>query len=484
MTPISHPVHRPGQRRRASGKRTGVCTAALSLVLALGLVLGPGTLPSPAQVRTETGQDKAVRDGTAPARQQILRGSVDVRASLRNDAAELSLRHSDSPHDAALDREVFRPEDVCLGVPDRARRERTGPLMSSETEFLGTEGEKFYELPQEPDQDLVSLILDTTDVDYSELSQEGGHFSLVPVSMPQGSRFGVHTQQENNPPNVLVDSTRGKWSIASTGPSRTPVRWAFTEPGTYAFDLQFTAETPRGGKLTSGKHRLTFAVGDQAINACATSHAEKQSPAPSGPGATPPSRPSAHPSATAPRAESPTAAPDSVRSSPASDAPASDSPSSGSQSSSSSAPSSSTPSSAPNSPALGGPAPVAMPATTPSKVSPSPSAPPPASGTGHGGAPGDGSNHNHEIVGPQPAAMTEPTPLPTGISPVAQGPVRGSDGSSRAEPSPRAAPRPQTAAHQAVVPRAAAVCAAMLGLTLAGCALYRRRLSATGASEE
>lgn len=180
MTPISHPVHRPGQRRRASGKRTEVCTAALSLVLALGLVLGPGTLPSPAQVRTETGQDKAVRDGTAPARQQILRGSVDVRASLRNDAAELSLRHSDSPHDAALDREVFRPEDVCLGVPDRARRERTGPLMSSETEFLGTEGEKFYELPQEPDQDLVSLTLDTSDVDYSELSPRGRPLLIGP----------------------------------------------------------------------------------------------------------------------------------------------------------------------------------------------------------------------------------------------------------------------------------------------------------------
>lgn len=465
MTPIPRPVHRPGPRRRDSGNRTGAWTTALSLVLALGLVLGPGMLPSPAQVKTETEQENAVRDGTAPARRQILRGSVDVRASLRDDAAELSLQHSDSPRDAALSREAFRPEEVCLGVPDEARRERTGPLMSSWTEFLGAEGGGFYELPQEPDPDLIHLALDTADVDFSEVSPGGGHLSLVPVSMPQGSRFGVYAQHESDPPNVLLDSTRGKWSIASTGPSRTPAHWAFTEPGTYAFDIQFTAETPRGGKVTSGRHRLTFAVGNLAIDACAARPAERQPPASSGHSATPPPRPSAHPSTITPGAESTAAVPDSAPDSPT--------------------PSSQPPRSpTPESPTLGESAPAAMPATTPSRVSTSPSAPPPASGPEHGGVPGDGSNRIHEIVRPKPAARTEPTPLPTGISPVAQGPVRGSDGSSRTAPSPQAAPRPQTAANKAVVPRAAAVCAAMLGMTLAGCALYRRRLASAGAGEK
>ena len=149
-------------------------------------------------------------------------------------------------------------------------------------DFMGPVGEKTFLLPQTQKRDVIWPGYNTEKLNYKDYKDGVVQLSIKPVSMPEGASFGMWlTDNLGGPGEILVDSTKDDFTIDTTFPTHTHTNWAFSKPGTYVFEVTYTAETTDGKKLASQPQHLTMAMGDKAIADCAPDKPEpKPAPAP------------------------------------------------------------------------------------------------------------------------------------------------------------------------------------------------------------
>ncbi|WP_237218693.1 choice-of-anchor M domain-containing protein, partial [Rothia nasimurium] len=229
-------------------------------------------------------------------------GHVDIKATLAGGALALALK--DETRQITTDTTERSLNEVAFGVAEAARFTRTPQLMAPELDFLGPAGSEFYGLPQTQQPGIIWPGWNTQDVDYSQLTGPVT-LHLVPKTLPQGASYGVYEQDFAGA--VTLHAVGGaaleqaKTAISIDFATHAHANWVFTTPGTYAFDVYYSAPLPDGTTARSETQQTVFAVGQQAIDDCLTAVAEP-SPEPTveptvEPSAEPTVEPSVEPSA-------------------------------------------------------------------------------------------------------------------------------------------------------------------------------------------
>ena len=114
---------------------------------------------------------------------------------------------------------------------------------------MGPVGEKTFLLPQTQNATLSGLAI-TPKLNYKDYKDGVVQLNIKPVSMPEGASFGMWlTGDLGGPGEILVDSTKDDFTIDTTFPTHTHTNWAFSKPGTYVFEVTYTAETTDGRSL-------------------------------------------------------------------------------------------------------------------------------------------------------------------------------------------------------------------------------------------
>ncbi|WP_237221562.1 choice-of-anchor M domain-containing protein [Rothia nasimurium] len=261
----------------------------------------PSIEPTPAPTPALPAQQCQAPD--LAGRYLLTDGHVDIKATLAGGALALALKDETRQITTeATDRSL---NEVAFGVTEAARFTRTPQLMAPELDFLGPAGSEFYGLPQTQQPGIIWPGWNTQDVDYSQIT---GPVTLhmVPKTLPQGASYGIYEQDFAG--KVTLHAAGGaaleqaKTAISIDFATHAHANWVFTTPGTYAFDVYYSAPLPDGTTARSETQQTVFAVGQQAIDDCLTAGAEP-SPEPSAeptaePSAEPSVEPSADPSAT------------------------------------------------------------------------------------------------------------------------------------------------------------------------------------------
>jgi surface-anchored protein len=164
---------------------------------------------------------------------------------------------------------------VKFVVGENARHKRHGAgMMSHELDFLGPENSVFYGMPQTQQEGVLWPGYNTQDVDFGALTEDGVRLSIEPKRMPRGANFGLFTTDYIGRPSVLIDSTQQKHALRSTFATHVHANWAFTKPGTYAFDVAYSATLKDGTPISSKKQSLIVVVGEPETDDCASAPEE------------------------------------------------------------------------------------------------------------------------------------------------------------------------------------------------------------------
>ncbi|WP_421083792.1 choice-of-anchor M domain-containing protein [Rothia nasimurium] len=202
-------------------------------------------------------------------------GHVDIKATLAGGALALALKDETRQITTeATDRSL---NEVAFGVTEAARFTRGPQIMDPELDFLGPAGSEFYGLPQTQQPGIVWPGWNTQDVDYSQIT---GPVTLhmVPKNLPQGASYGIYEQDFAG--KVTLHAAGGaareqaKTAITIDFATHAHANWVFTSPGTYTFEVYYSAPLPDGTTARSEIQQATFAVGQQAIDDCLTAVAE------------------------------------------------------------------------------------------------------------------------------------------------------------------------------------------------------------------
>lgn len=207
-------------------------------------------------------------------------GHVDIMGVRDGDAFETKLK--DETNIGASGLTYRKLDDVFFAVHNNAMISRPENYGDPSFDFMGPVGEKTFLLPQTQKRDVIWPGYNTEKLNYKDYKDGVVQLNIKPVSMPEGASFGMWlTDNLGGPGEILVDSTKDDFTIDTTFPTHTHTNWAFSKPGTYVFEVTYTAETTDGKKLASQPQHLTMAMGDKAIADCAPDKPEpKPAPAP------------------------------------------------------------------------------------------------------------------------------------------------------------------------------------------------------------
>lgn len=215
----------------------------------------PTSIPDPDQGETDT---PAV---PSTDRVTLSDGHVDVRVTRGSKEETLSLTLGDST--GQVDKHEIERDltSVVLAVPASALAKRTQRMADPSYDFLGPIGSQAYHLTQSQTPGLIWPGFSTEHV-AGAYPEQGIDIILRPRTRPDdGDAFFFLSR--NLAPGIeelLVDTRTGRDSVISTSvSSHLHGGWAFTQPGTYVFDVQ--ARIP-GTQVVSEVKPLTFRVGE------------------------------------------------------------------------------------------------------------------------------------------------------------------------------------------------------------------------------
>lgn len=199
-------------------------------------------------------------------------GHVDIVGKTADGGLNIALKDETRQHSTTtVERKL---DDVKFMVGENARHKRHGAgMMSPELDFLGPENSVFYGMPQTQQEGVLWPGYNTQDIDFGTLNEDGVRLSIEPKRMPHEANFALFTTDYIGRPSVLIDSTQRKHALSSTFATHVHVNWAFTKPGTYAFDVAYSATLKDGTPISSKKQSLTVVVGEPDTNDCASAPA-------------------------------------------------------------------------------------------------------------------------------------------------------------------------------------------------------------------
>lgn len=287
------------------------------------------SVPKETSVPATEGKNPEGTEGTVcSAKLSLDHGHVDIMGVREGDAFETKLK--DETNIGASGLTYRKLDDVVFAVHNNAMIPRPENHSDPSFDFMGPVGEKTFLLPQTQKRDVIWPGYNTEKLNYKDYKDGVVQLNIKPVSMPEGASFGMWlTGDLGGPGEILVDSTKDDFTIDTTFPTHTHTNWAFSKPGTYVFEVTYTAETTDGKKLASQPQHLTMAMGDKAIADCAvdkpepkpapssTSKAPAPKPAPSSTSAAPKPKPTTKPApSSTSKAPAPKPAPSSTSATP------------------------------------------------------------------------------------------------------------------------------------------------------------------------
>lgn len=227
----------------------------------------PSASPEPTTPSTD-GTQKCEDPGLA-RRLPLDNGHVDIVGKTSDGGLNIALKDETRQHSTTtVEREI---DDVKFVVGENARHKRHGAgMMSHELDFLGPENSVFYGMPQTQQEGVLWPGYNTQDIDFGALTEDGVRLSIEPKRMPRGANFGLFTTDYIGRPSVLIDSTQQKHALRSTFSTHVHANWAFTKPGTYAFDVAYSATLKDGTPTSSKKQSLIVVVGEPETDDCAS----------------------------------------------------------------------------------------------------------------------------------------------------------------------------------------------------------------------
>ncbi|MGI1860268.1 choice-of-anchor M domain-containing protein [Corynebacterium striatum] len=286
------------------------------------------SVPKETSVPATEGKNPEGTEGTVcSAKLSLDHGHVDIMGVREGDAFETKLK--DETNIGASGLTYRKLDDVVFAVHNNAMIPRPENHSDPSFDFMGPVGEKTFLLPQTQKRDVIWPGYNTETLNYKDYKDGVVQLNIKPVSMPEGASFGMWLTDFGGPGEILVDSTKDDFTIDTTFPTHTHTNWAFSKPGTYVFEVTYTAETTDGKKLASQPQHLTMAMGDKAIADCAadkpepkpapssTSKAPAPKPAPSSTSAAPKPKPTTKPApSSTSKAPAPKPAPSSTSAAP------------------------------------------------------------------------------------------------------------------------------------------------------------------------
>ncbi|HAT1251870.1 TPA: hypothetical protein JAK04_002303 [Corynebacterium striatum] len=259
----------------------------------------PTTSPATEETSVPATEGKNAEDTVCSAKLSLDHGHVDIMGVREGDAFETKLK--DETNIGASGLTYRKLDDVVFAVHNNAMIPRPENHSDPSFDFMGPVGEKTFLLPQTQKRDVIWPGYNTEKLNYKDYKDGVVQLNIKPVSMPEGASFGVWlTGNRGGPGEILVDSTKDDFTIDTTFPTHTHTNWAFSKPGTYVFEVTYTAETTDGKKLASQPQHLTMAMGDKAIADCAADKPEPK-PAPSSTSKAPAPKPAPSSTSAAPK---------------------------------------------------------------------------------------------------------------------------------------------------------------------------------------
>ena len=267
------------------------------------------SVPKETSVPATEGKNPEGTEGTVcSAKLSLDHGHVDIMGVREGDAFETKLK--DETNIGASGLTYRKLDDVVFAVHNNAMIPRPENHSDPSFDFMGPVGEKTFLLPQTQKRDVIWPGYNTETLNYKDYKDGVVQLNIKPVSMPEGASFGMWLTDFGGPGEILVDSTKDDFTIDTTFPTHTHTNWAFSKPGTYVFEVTYTAETTDGKKLASQPQHLTMAMGDKAIADCAADKPEPK-PAPSSTSKAPAPKPAPSSTSAAPKPKpTPTPQPD------------------------------------------------------------------------------------------------------------------------------------------------------------------------------
>ncbi|OFT52468.1 hypothetical protein HMPREF3153_05180 [Corynebacterium sp. HMSC06C06] len=259
----------------------------------------PTTSPATEETSVPATEGKNAEDTVCSAKLSLDHGHVDIMGVREGDAFETKLK--DETNIGASGLTYRKLDDVVFAVHNNAMISRPENYGDPSFDFMGPVGEKTFLLPQTQKRDVIWPGYNTEKLNYKDYKGGVVQLNIKPVSMPEGASFGMWlTGNLGGPGEILVDSTKDDFTIDTTFPTHTHTNWAFSKPGTYEFEVTYTAETTDGKKLASQPQHLTMAMGDKAIADCAADKPEPK-PAPSSTSKAPAPKPAPSSTSAAPK---------------------------------------------------------------------------------------------------------------------------------------------------------------------------------------
>jgi putative ABC transporter-associated repeat protein len=266
--------------RGVQAARSRALAAAAALVLAAlpSAALEPseapaatGATPAPTRVRAD--------EPTATGRAVIADGHVDIGPRFLDGDWRIQVR------DDSVRPSVWRtPSDVVLQAIGAARVTVPDERAFG---FLGKPGARIWLLPQVQRQGVLWPGWNTQDPDVAARIRREASWTLHRVEGP--GRFVLFENGAFGAPHVLFDSGRPlPQEIGIDADTHVHGNWAFTKPGGYRLDVEMSATT-HDGERVSDRQVLRFFVGDGDARRVFAATAGVSAPGATQPDATAPS---------------------------------------------------------------------------------------------------------------------------------------------------------------------------------------------------
>ncbi|SDS15210.1 choice-of-anchor M domain-containing protein [Corynebacterium timonense] len=200
------------------------------------------------------------KTGTCANRPIIERGHVDIAATGGKTDLGIVLKDDTNTTPGVKER---RLDSVILGVSDTAKKTRKDVFTNPFFNFVGLAGAPFYFLPKVEDKALLWPGYNTEKVDFADID---GPVTLH-IDIAGGPKNGhvAMFHDEFGKFTPLLNTATRDTTIDIDDPTHVHTNWIFTQPGTYALNVWYTARTKTGKDLTSEVQKATFAIGNDAV---------------------------------------------------------------------------------------------------------------------------------------------------------------------------------------------------------------------------
>ncbi|MDK7197919.1 choice-of-anchor M domain-containing protein [Actinotignum sanguinis] len=221
--------------------------------------------PAPTPSLSPSAPAPAPTPNPAPSRTILRRGHVDLQAvagQAGQNGPGITLKDDTLEHaTTSVQRDV---STVALAVPDSAKSPRA---KGAAFNFLGAEGTRLYQLPQNWDRSHIWPGWST------ESYRKPTRFHVEPESIPAGAQYHAYALSGFGNVDRLFDTERTALDLPD--PTHQHAGWAFTQPGVYVVRVWYddaAASAAERGTATpvadpgARAKRLVFLVGDETIS--------------------------------------------------------------------------------------------------------------------------------------------------------------------------------------------------------------------------